>query len=76
MTSILFSKFACESGLVDPGCTTTRRAAEGAVVTASGPLASALLTTEVLLSTDESKPTKHQVAAHETTNVLSHGASL
>ncbi|XP_035630651.1 protein 4.1-like isoform X13 [Oncorhynchus keta] len=46
MTSILFSKFACESGLVDPGCTTTRRAAEGAVVTASGPLASALLTTE------------------------------
>ncbi|XP_035630650.1 protein 4.1-like isoform X12 [Oncorhynchus keta] len=60
MTSILFSKFACESGLVDPGCTTTRRAAEGAVVTASGPLASALLTTEVLLSTDESKPTKHQ----------------
>ncbi|XP_064846971.1 band 4.1-like protein 2 isoform X3 [Oncorhynchus masou masou] len=59
MTSILFSKFACESGLVDPGCTTTRRAAE-VVVTASGPLASALLTTEVLLSTDESKPTKHQ----------------
>ncbi|KAM9551627.1 protein 4.1-like isoform 8-T15 [Salvelinus alpinus] len=46
MTSILFSKFACESGLVDPGCTTTRRAAEGAVVTASGPLVSALLTTE------------------------------
>ncbi|XP_031656481.1 band 4.1-like protein 2 isoform X2 [Oncorhynchus kisutch] len=60
ITSILFSKFACESGLVDPGCTTTRRAADGAVVTASGPLASALLTTEVLLSTDESKPTKHQ----------------
>nr|XP_046154254.1 band 4.1-like protein 2 isoform X5 [Oncorhynchus gorbuscha] len=60
MTSILFSKFACESGLVDPCCTTTRRATEGAVVTASGPLASALLTTEVLLSTDESKPTKHQ----------------
>eukprot|EP00063_Salmo_salar_P085724 XP_014060559.1 PREDICTED: band 4.1-like protein 2 isoform X11 [Salmo salar] len=59
MTSILFSKFACESGLVDPGCTTTRRAAEGAVVTASVPLASALLTTEVL-STDESKPRKHQ----------------
>nr|XP_046154262.1 band 4.1-like protein 2 isoform X13 [Oncorhynchus gorbuscha] len=46
MTSILFSKFACESGLVDPCCTTTRRATEGAVVTASGPLASALLTTE------------------------------
>lgn len=75
MTSILFSKFACESGLVDPGCTTTRRAAEGAVVTASVPLASALLTTEVL-STDESKPRKHQVATHATTNVLSHGASL
>ncbi|XP_024233690.1 protein 4.1 isoform X2 [Oncorhynchus tshawytscha] len=60
MTSILFSKFALESGLVDPDCTTTRRAAEGAVVTASGPLASALLTTEMLLSTDESKSTKHQ----------------
>ncbi|XP_024233691.1 protein 4.1 isoform X3 [Oncorhynchus tshawytscha] len=62
MTSILFSKFALESGLVDPDCTTTRRAAEGAVVTASGPLASALLTTEMLLSTDESKSTKHQSA--------------
>ncbi|XP_041716625.1 protein 4.1 isoform X3 [Coregonus clupeaformis] len=60
MTSILFSKFACESGLVDPGCTTTRQAAEGAVVTASGRMASAPLTAEVVLNTDESKPTKHQ----------------
>ncbi|XP_034143633.1 band 4.1-like protein 2 isoform X4 [Esox lucius] len=47
MTSILFSKFACESGLVDPGCTATKRAAEGAGAVGSGPLVSPLRTAEI-----------------------------
>ncbi|XP_013999838.2 band 4.1-like protein 2 isoform X13 [Salmo salar] len=46
ITSILFSKFACESGLVDPGCSTIKRAAEGAGAVFSGPMASASLTAQ------------------------------
>eukprot|EP00063_Salmo_salar_P025003 XP_013999838.1 PREDICTED: band 4.1-like protein 2 isoform X8 [Salmo salar] len=46
ITSILFSKFACESGLVDPGCSTIKRAAEGGGAVFSGPMASASLTAQ------------------------------
>uniref|UniRef100_A0A8C7UVL3 Erythrocyte membrane protein band 4.1 like 2 n=1 Tax=Oncorhynchus mykiss TaxID=8022 RepID=A0A8C7UVL3_ONCMY len=46
ITSILFRKFACESGLVDPGCSTIKRAAEGAGAVFSSSMASAPLTAQ------------------------------